>query len=86
MTSEKLGLQSSTIQSLSNLPVVGEMERGLQLLSHGTIALDPALAASSQAPDTSSSRSLECVRGLSSLHVWSEIAWYSHSDWKECAV
>lgn len=83
LRSEKLGLFPMTVQSLSSLPVVAEMELGLQLMC-GT-----ASHSNRNVPDRprdTDSPHLAHVRGLLSLSVWSEIAWYNSTDWKECML
>ena len=82
ITSEKLGLLPSTVQDLSSLPVTLEIEQGLQILVCGGTTITEGLT---------NCRDIVCsnsdvlyVRGLSSLPVWSEIAWYSSTDWQKC--
>ena len=86
LTSEKLGLHNSTLQSLSSLPATTEIEQGLQLLCGTTLHTD---SGSSQVTPEDSSRGSPqstSVRGLSSLPVWKEMAWYSITDWQECVM
>lgn len=81
--SEKLGLCPTTVESLSSLPVVAEMERGLELLC-GTIPHTSGEVP--HRPRGAESCHLDCIRGLLSLSVWSEIAWYNSTDWQECIL
>ena len=86
LTSEKLGLYNTTLQSLSSLPATTEIEQGLQLLCGTTSHTD---SGSSQVTPEDSSRGSPqstSVRGLSSLPVWKEMAWYSTTDWQECVM
>ena len=84
LSSDRLGLLPATLQSLSSLPVVAEVEQGLQLLC-GTAAFEPDTAPHRDG-SIADSHHAACVRGYSSLSVWSEIAWHSSSDWQQCML
>ena len=74
ITSDKLGLEAATTQCVSRLPAVTEVERGLHWLSGDPPTTPPH--------NVTHRHSTGSVRGYHSLPVWSEIAWYSPSDWQ----
>ena len=82
MVAENLGLLPETEQTLSALSVVTEMERGLQSLCRSKTRESDHDCQVVGGPSGSG----EAVRGLSSLPVWSEIAWHRSSDWLDCIL
>ena len=87
LTSEKLGLLSTTLQSLASLPIMAEMEQGLLLVCGATAddSQGSPLHSDGHSRPTASLFSSH-VQGLSSLPVWTEIAWHSTTDWFKCMV
>ena len=83
LTSDGLRLLPTTVQSLSSLPVVAEIERGLLLLSGADTSATDAVP---RGDSSGTSPHTDFVRGYSSLSVWSEIGCYSPTDWRECML
>ena len=96
ITSEKLGLLPQTLIRLSALPVVTEMEEGLQTLCRTKTSewdrnnqTTCPTKISEWDPDSQTTCGLtggEWIKGLSSLSIWSETAWHSPNDWLECML
>ena len=82
LTTEKLGLDPTTAQSLSKLPILSEIEQGLGLLCGTT---DYRYSTACLGEDCGVP-TCTCISGYSSLPLWTEIAHYNIKDWLDCVL